>query len=99
MTIEQVAATRRRLLEQTRDEAPRGKGSKALRRRLSLIEASGRPGPHLRGLSRTGKTQSKAQQRLFFANPALRRFAHDVARRGAAFKTLPERKHPPGGVR
>jgi len=88
LTIGQAAAHVERLALQHRDTAPRGKGSKARKRAAALQQRQ-------RGLSRTGKVVSKSQQRKFFADPALRQYAHQVAKRGAAFKALPERKRPP----
>jgi hypothetical protein len=79
-----------RLATQHRDTAPRGKGSKA-RRRAAALQQRRHP-----GLSRRGKVQSKAQQRLFWARPELRKYARGVSKRGAAFKALPERKKARG---
>ncbi len=63
---------------------------------LEPVQAASAPsttlGDHLAGLSRRNKVVSKAQQRLFFARADLRPFAHKVAKRGAAFKALPQRK-------
>jgi hypothetical protein len=94
LTIDQAAAHASRLFNQTRDLSERGHGNKAARRRIELAEA--KRGNLHPGLSRGGKTLSKAQQRKFFADPKLRRYAKEVARRGAAFKALPERRKPPG---
>lgn len=86
LTITQAHDAVERLARQSLDEAPRGKGAKAARRAAALLSDHAHP-----GLSRSGKVKSRAQQRLFFARPDLRRFAHSVARRGADFKRLPER--------
>jgi hypothetical protein len=45
--------------------------------------------------------RSKAQWRLFFANPRLRKYARSWAHRTPGgpkirYRRLPERKHPPG---
>lgn len=83
MTVSEAAGHVERLALQHRDLAPRGKGLKAAKRAAALKHP---------GLSRNGKVVSKSQQRKFFADPALRQYAHQVAKRGAAFEALPERK-------
>jgi hypothetical protein len=88
MTLHEMAGHVERLALQHRDTGARGKGSKARKRAAALRQRQ-------RGLSRTGKVVSKAQQRLFWADPALRKYAHKVSKKGAAFQALPERKRPP----
>ena len=53
----------------------------------------GKPSRRHDGLSPTGKVVSKRQQRYLFASR--KPFAHSAAKRGAAFRVLPERKGRP----
>lgn len=99
MTLPEVEAPSRRLAEQTQDLAPRGKGSKAQRRREAMHTARNARVIEVPRLARKGapprggKTVSKVQQRWAFATH--QPWAHAAARRGAAYDSLPYRKGAP----
>jgi hypothetical protein len=81
----------RRLSAQTRDTTRRGSGNKA-RRRAVAARAASASSSHVRGLSRSNAVKSKAQQRLLYARGYT--YAHSAAKRGGAYKALPDRVKP-----
>jgi hypothetical protein len=89
LTVEQAAAHKQRLTAQTRDTSRRGKGSRAQRRIVAARATAAPVSGHVKGLSRTNRVKSRAQQRWAFAHGVP--WAHAAAKRGGAYKALPTR--------
>jgi hypothetical protein len=93
LSIAQAAAHQQRLATQHRDLSRRGHGNRAARRMVAARAAAPSSGHH-KGLSRSNRVKSQSQQRLLFARHEA--YAHEAAKRGAAYQALPDRVRPRG---